>query len=303
MQTDDVCMKQVRKENMNPMNPANQPRGPSGKRTTNAFTLLELLVIISITALLAAILMPSFAKAKFSSQVTACASNFKQWGYACAAYATENQNGYYPSFTVTGYPGENVTDVANSFLTNMAPYGMTAPMYFCPARPTGFNNDDSQWFDHSGHHIKTYIDLTMFYIWRSSGYYGFIILDNINFWVPRLDSRMTPPNYYPWAAGLSNTNDPYDPITCYNPIDITNGGWPLRTSDPAASKQPVITDYCLCNGNNTNVADIDVGTGHWFNNQFTGVNAGFADGHVEMHPPALVRWHMKGNGGFQTWMY
>jgi prepilin-type processing-associated H-X9-DG protein len=283
----------------------NPPRGPSGKRTTNAFTLLELLVIISITALLAAILMPSFAKSNFSSQVSACASNFRQWGYACAAYASENQKGYYPSFATTGHSGENVNDVGNNFLTNMAPYGITAPMYFCPARTSGnntFKYDDSQWYAHSGRHIKTYVDLTEYYVWLDSmSGYNFIRLDNICFWVPRLDPAEAPPNYYPWSPGLSNPADSYNPISCYNPIDITNGGWPLRTSDPAATKQPVITDYCLFNGGGTNVSDI-VG-GHWFNNTFTGVNVGFADGHVEMHPPALVRWHMEGNGGLQAWMY
>jgi prepilin-type N-terminal cleavage/methylation domain-containing protein len=285
------------------MNPANQPRGPSGKRTTDAFTLLELMVVIAITALLAAILLPSFAKAKFSSQVTACASNFRQWGYACAAYASENQNGYYPSFPMTGFCGENVTDVTLGFLTNMHPYGLTAPMYFCPARTTGmgsFNDDDSQWFAHSHHHIVTYVDLSEYYVWfDSEDGYDFIRLDNICFWVPRLDPAMNPPNYFPWSPGLSNPNDSYDPQPgTYNPIDIANGGWPLRTSDPAAAKQPVITDYCLANG-----GGIVPGTGHWFNGTFTGVNAGFADGRVEMHPPALVTWHMSPGWVDQAWMY
>jgi prepilin-type N-terminal cleavage/methylation domain-containing protein/prepilin-type processing-associated H-X9-DG protein len=289
----------------------NQPPGPSGKRTVDAFTLIELLVVIAIIAVLAAMLLPALAKAKFSSQVAACGSNWKQWAYGCNVYATDNQKGYYPSFAITGTPGENVTDVTVGFLTNMFPYGMTVPMYFCPTRTTGnatFNHDDAQWFAYSHHHILTWINLSQYYIWwdetGSGSDFDFIRLDNICFWVPRLDPHQNPPNYYPWAPGLSNPDDSYDPQPpTYNPMDITNGGWPLRTSDQAASKQPVITDYCLNNGSDTNVSDIDVGTGHSFNNKLMGVNVGFADGHVEMHPPARIIWHMKGNGDEQTWMY
>ena len=134
-------------------------------------------------------------------------------------------------------------------------------------------------------------------------YGDYIILDNICFWVPRLDPAQHPANYYPWADGLSNPSDSYDPKSCYNPIDLTNGGWPLRTSDPAAAKQPVISDFCLANNNATNVSSIDLGTGHSFNGKLQGVNIGFADGHVEMHPPSRMFWHMKGNDGDQVWFY
>lgn len=43
----------------------------------NGFTLIELLIVISIIALLAAILFPVFARARENARRTSCASNLK----------------------------------------------------------------------------------------------------------------------------------------------------------------------------------------------------------------------------------
>lgn len=56
------------------------------------FTLVELLVVISIIALLLSILMPSLSAARESAKKIACASNLKSLGIACVGYGTENRN-------------------------------------------------------------------------------------------------------------------------------------------------------------------------------------------------------------------
>ncbi|MEN6384550.1 MAG: type II secretion system protein [Phycisphaerales bacterium] len=55
-----------------------------------AFTLVELLVVISIIAVLLAVLMPALSKARISARWIVCGTNLKQWGYAIQGYATEN---------------------------------------------------------------------------------------------------------------------------------------------------------------------------------------------------------------------
>jgi prepilin-type N-terminal cleavage/methylation domain-containing protein/prepilin-type processing-associated H-X9-DG protein len=57
-----------------------------------AFTLVELLVTMSIIALLAALLLPTLGRGKESGRVAACQSNLHQIGVALQLYVDDNKN-------------------------------------------------------------------------------------------------------------------------------------------------------------------------------------------------------------------
>jgi prepilin-type N-terminal cleavage/methylation domain-containing protein/prepilin-type processing-associated H-X9-DG protein len=66
-------------------------------RKQKAFTLAELLIVISVIALLMAILMPTLAAARSRGRTLACKSNLRQLLLAGIGYATENDGAYVPA--------------------------------------------------------------------------------------------------------------------------------------------------------------------------------------------------------------
>ncbi len=80
------------------------------KKGNKGFTLIELMIVIAIIAILAAILVPNFLKARAQGQLTACESNLKNMGTALEMYSTDNA-GRYPA---TGQLSSLVSDYLKS---------------------------------------------------------------------------------------------------------------------------------------------------------------------------------------------
>jgi prepilin-type N-terminal cleavage/methylation domain-containing protein len=80
------------------------------------FSLIELLVVISIVAVLLAVLLPSMARAREQARRAICANNQRQWYIGYTNYATQNK-GYYPGVVNLGQSKMSDAGFSAAYLT------------------------------------------------------------------------------------------------------------------------------------------------------------------------------------------
>lgn len=111
-------------------------------RKIRAFTLLELLVVISIVAILIGISVPAMSLVRQRSLKVVCSSNLKQIGYAITMYVDQNTKvypaaRYMPEPFVSGDDDPPLTKVLDPYIANAT--GRSSEAYRCQADSQVFN--------------------------------------------------------------------------------------------------------------------------------------------------------------------
>lgn len=131
-----------------------RPRGARAHRSAG-FTLIEILVVIVIISLLAAILFPVFTRVREKARQATCQSNLKQIALAVTQYSQDYDERYpmgevYPwnntdkACAVTAAKEQGITPYKTLSATGGTPtwmgaiysYTRNTQMYYCPSGPT-----------------------------------------------------------------------------------------------------------------------------------------------------------------------
>lgn len=97
------------------------------------FTLLELLVVVAIIGILAALIFPAFSRARESGRAISCAAHLKQIGLGLMQYESDN-DGYYPTAGATVLWDEiDPATGRGPWMQQIDPYVKSRQIYKCPS--------------------------------------------------------------------------------------------------------------------------------------------------------------------------
>jgi prepilin-type N-terminal cleavage/methylation domain-containing protein/prepilin-type processing-associated H-X9-DG protein len=102
-------------------------------KSSRAFSLVEITLVIAIVAILGALAWPEYQKIVERARSVACMNNLRQIGIAVGTYLADNDNTF--PF-IEPNPNDPVYDAAyeaEPMLAELGPYGVTPQLLRCPA--------------------------------------------------------------------------------------------------------------------------------------------------------------------------
>ena len=101
------------------------------RASAEAFTQLELLILIGVVAVFAALLVPVASAMRARAQRLQCTANLRNLYNAANMYV--QQNGSWPQISMGETGGDSFQDYARGWIGALAPFGPTQQTWICPA--------------------------------------------------------------------------------------------------------------------------------------------------------------------------
>lgn len=115
------------------------------KRNTGEFTLIELLIVIAIIAILAAMLLPALAKVRERVRTTECLSSLKQVGIFMGIYNSDYR-GFYPPLKIGSSYSSNLwaKTLADLYMSGLS-YKQYYKKFACPSKKAPYESTLDPW--------------------------------------------------------------------------------------------------------------------------------------------------------------
>ncbi len=259
---------------------------------SEGFTLVELLVVISVIALLATLIFSGVSYAHFRSRVTGCTNNYKQITLSANMYASDDPNERLPSFELPTQTTQLIRFqnlypwlLALPMLSEMDKHGVSSPkQWFCPLQPKLSKALESNFQIVKGRTMTSIADLTTGFEEIQGSRYASV---GLFWWVPRKlqgSDSLT----YPEVSLLKTRES--------NP-------WPSRLSDTSVSSRPIVTDKMVGEKAISGDGFLSAHGGHTFRGKIRNSNSGYADGHVETRKAESLKWELQFTDEFSNYAF